>query len=246
MTMKQKPSVCLLDEDKSVGIGWEQALGEDASLHYYQDHLELFNAASANKELIPSFSCIIVGRYFKHLGIDTVTSIIPDNLKAQGAQAIFLNWQGYVTKEEVNNKFDGKLFHRYGVKWQTLRLRVQKFEKVQKNTQCKKIISTPSHQIESVPQMKSQDKALKILINETSRPIKCSEILKEMARNAYGTHKEKIEHFAYQDTDNGIKLLEAIYDRLLADKNRPSSCPSQYINSSPVIAKRILKEALYG
>ena len=234
--MKPKPLVCLLDEDPDVRHGWETSLNPDAQLFYFQDHLELFNEAASQRDLIPSFTCIILGRYFRHINLDMVASHVPDLLREQGAGPIFLNWQGYVTKEEVNVKFDGKLFHRYGVKWQTLRLRVQKFEK------SLKPFKPSSYEIKKeLPASFFSKPASSI-----SRPDKCMEILKAMARNAEGHHKEKIEFFAFKDPNTGIKLLEAIYDRLLTDKNRPSDCPSRYINSSPIIAKRILKEALFG
>jgi len=236
--MKLKPYVCLLDENPDVRQGWESSLGQDAQLFYFQDHLELFNEAARQKDLIPSFTCVIMGRYFRHINLDIVTSNVPDLLREQGAGPIFLNWQGYVTKEEVNVKFDGKLFHRYGVKWQTLRLRVQKFEKNLKPfkpvLELKKEIPVTSSYYSSKP------------ASSISRPDKCVEILKTMAKNADSAHKDKIEFFALKDPYTGMKLLEAIYDRLLTDKNRPENCPSRYINSSPIIAKRLLKEALFG
>ena len=43
-----------------------------------------------------------------------------------------------------------------------------------------------------------------------------------------------------------MRLLEAIYNKLLTDKDRPATCPSRYINSSLVIAQRMLHEALFG
>lgn len=233
--MKQKPLICLLDEDPDVRFGWETSLGVDAQLYYFQDHLELFNAAAGQKELIPSFSCVIMGRYFRHINLDVVTSNVPELLREQGAGPIFLNWQGYVTKEEVNVKFDGKLFHRFGVKWQTLRLRVQKFEKNLKSFK-------PVFEVKKEAQSHFFNKPA----SSISRPDKCLEILKTMARNAQSPHREKIEFFAFKDPKKGIELLEAIYDRLLTDKNRPENCPSRYINSSPIIAKRILKEALFS
>ena len=150
-------------------------------------------------------------------------------------RSILLNWQGYVTKDEVNSKFDGKLFHRYGVKWQTLRLRIQKFEKNQRMT--RKL--PPSKEFKITEKQRQQ-------VSSISRPDKCGEILKSMAKKATGPHREKIEFYAYHDRKTGVKLLEAIYNRLLTDKNRPETCPSWYINSSPVIAQRILKEALYS
>ena len=119
------------------------------------------------------------------------------------------------------------------LKWQTLRLRIQKHEKSQKVGK------------EGFEQSSSTFVNSRVRSKKTSRPEKCSEILKIMARNAIGVHKEKIEHYAYYDQKTGIQLLEAIYNKLLTDKDRPASCPSRYINSSPVIAQRILKEALY-
>lgn len=232
--MKEKPIVCLIDEDEHVKIGWEKSLSHDATLLYFQDHLELFNQATQDEDLIKSMSCIIIGRYFRHINLDVVNSSVTDTLRSSGAAPIFLNWQGYITKEEVNSKFDGKLFHRYGVKWQTLRLRVQKFEKSQKSDRK----SMTNHKYSGFLENRLRQEGV-------SKPERCSELLKLMARKAAGAHREKIEHYAYQDQKTGIQLLEAIYNRLLTDRNRPSTCPSRYINSSPVIAQRILHEALY-
>lgn len=226
--MKHKPIICLIDEDENVRLGWSRALSQDASLVYYQDHLELLNHATRDKGLVTSFSCIIMGRYFKHLNLDIVTSEVPDMIRKVGGGPLFLNWQGYITKEEVHSRFDGKLFHRYGVKWQTLRLRIQKFEKTLR-----------SHR-------KNMDLGRGQAIILDNKPEKCCQLLRSMAQNASGQHRDKIEFYAQHDKDTGIKLLEAIYNRLLTDKNRPSTCPSRYINSSPVIAQRILHEALFG
>lgn len=237
--MKQKPLVCLIDEDETVKKGWANALEGDATLCYYPDHFELLTQAAQDKELIASFSCIIIGRYFKHVNVDIVTSDVAETLKNSGAGPVFLNWQGYVTKDEVNTKFDGKLFHRYGVKWQTLRLRIQKFEKTQKVVVAKK--PAPVKEFKT-PVMEKPRR----YVSSISQPDKCGEILKTMARRAQGAHKEKIEFYAYHDRNAGVKLLEAIYNRLLTDKNRPETCPSRYINSSPVIAQRILREALFS
>ncbi len=233
--MKEKPIACLIDEDENVKIGWSKTLGNDANLIYFQDHLELFNQATRDETLISSFSCIIIGRYFRHINLDIVNSSVPETLRTSGAGPVLLNWQGYITKEEVNAKFDGKLFHRYGVKWQTLRLRIQKFEKSQKTT--RRTVSDEKHNGFLENRFRQQD---------ISKPEKCTELLKLMARKASGVHKEKIEYYAYQDQKTGVQLLEAIYNRLLTDKNRPSTCPSKYINSSPVIAQRILRETLYN
>ena len=73
---------------------------------------------------------------------------------------------------------------------------------------------------------------------------RCVEILKTMAHNARGSHREKIESYLAGDQKTGIQLLEAIYNRLITLRDIPQTCPSRYINSSPVIAARILEEAL--
>ncbi|MBC61117.1 MAG: hypothetical protein CMP11_01570, partial [Zetaproteobacteria bacterium] len=176
--MKEKPIVCLIDEDENVLLGWSKALGNDATLMYFQDHLELFNQATREEGLINTFSCIIIGRYFKHINLDIVTSNVTDTLRATGAGPVFLNWQGYITKEEVNARFDGKLFHRYGVKWQTLRLRIQKFDKTQKTN--RKLSLGDGHPSFLESRLRQQG---------ISKPEKCSELLKLMARRASGTHK---------------------------------------------------------
>ena len=83
--MKQKPVICLVDEDENVHKGWENSLVGDARVEYYSNHLELLNAASRNKNLMPMFSCIILGRYFKEINVDTVSSTVSEHLKNLGA-----------------------------------------------------------------------------------------------------------------------------------------------------------------
>ena len=229
--MKHKPVVCLIDEDENVRLGWSKALGQEATLVYFQDHLELLNHAARDKSMVSGFSCIIIGRFFKQLNLDVVMSEAPDMIRKISNCPLFLNWQGYITKDEVLARFDGKLFHRYGVKWQTLRMRVQKFEKT---LRTHKKSPEAGKMMEIIP------------LAHDSKPEKCCQLLRTMAKNAAGPHKEKIEFYAQHDHDTGTKLLEAIYNRLLTDKNRPSTCPSRYINSSPVIAQRILHDALFG
>lgn len=225
----------MIDEDPAVRIGWRESLDQDAVLLEFANHKELYTAVQKDKSLVAGLQCAIVGRYYKELDFDIVSSDIPLFLKEKGCGPVFLNWQGYITKEELSNGFDGKLFHRYGVKWQTLRLRIQKFEKTQKQKK------SPADMMVTVPLTRKAEKK-----KPFSKPERCGEILKIMASNADGSHREKIEYFAKHDTQSGIQLLEAIYNRLITDKNTPPTCPSRYINSSPVIAKRMLHDALYG
>lgn len=218
------------------------SLGKDADVLCYNNHLELFNAASADRDLIRSFACVIVGRYFRQIELDVVTSNISELLKAQGSGPILLNWQGYITKEEVNKKFDGKLFHRYGVKWQTLRLRIQRYEKsMQPHTDG---VIKPFTNSEASP-LRASNAMPNSMFENISRPERCMHILRIMSKNSSGRHKEKIDSYLHDDPKTGMRLLEAIYERLLTDRDRPDNCPSRYINSSPLIAKRILREALF-
>jgi hypothetical protein len=234
--MKKKPCVCVIDEDPHVGKGWKYSLGNDATLYYFPDHLALFEKAKEDAMLIPSLNCVIMGRYFKAIGLDVANSDVAEKIKSEGSGPVFLNWQGYIVKEDLNNRFDGKLFHRYGVKWQTLRLRIQKYERSQKFQKRPTVVETaPAPKPEPL-----------LETSKVSKPDRCKEVLQAMARRAQGTHRERIEFYMTQDQSSGMELLEAIYDRLVTNKNRPETCPSRYINSSPIIAKRILHEALYG
>lgn len=219
-----KPVVCLIDENPLVQVGWEKSLESNASLAYYRDHLELFKDAENKPNLISSFSCIITGKNFSHLQFDIVNSDVCEQLRKKSTGPIFLNWQGYISKDYLEKNFDGKIFHRYGVKWHTLRLRIQKLDK-------KKIVIKPQVQPSAPTKKITKDQ-------------KCFELLKSMADRAEGEHKKKIEFYAFKDPSTGIKLLEAIYTSLLTNKDRSFSCPSRYINSSPVIAAKILHDTL--
>lgn len=224
--MSDKPRVCVVDENALVKVGWERSLGHHADLFFYRDHRELSEAAEKDPLLISSFNVIILGRIYPHISLDIVNSDIPECLRKIASGPVFLNWQGYVAKTDLDRSFDGKIFHRYGIKWHTLRLRILRVER-------KKHSFEP---VRSPLKLRSQ--------TNISRSQKCRELLKLMATRAEGQHRRKIEQLAKNDTENGIKLLEAIYNKLLVDKNRPENCPSRYINSSPVIAARILRQVL--
>ena len=233
--MKKKPVVCVIDDDPRVRLGWKQSLGQDALLKAYSTCEEFVAESQDSEDLLSSLACMIIGRYFANGQQDIVTSHLPAEFRSASQGPIFLNWQGYITKDELNNSFDGKLFHRYGVKWQTLRLRIQKFEK------CQRLTRKPSAAEQGFlfPKVRTERPQV------SSRPERCSQLLRSMATKASGQHKQRIEFYAEHDQTSGIALLEAIYNRLVTDKNTPSSCPSRYINSSPVIAKRMLHDALY-
>ena len=236
--MKRKPLVCLIDQDPLVRDGWMMTLKGDADIDYFPDHLCLLNKASVSTAPLEHYSCIIMGRYYSHLHLDVVQSLVPETFRSSGAGPIFLNDQGYVSKEDLEQKFDGKLFHKYGVRWQTLRLRIQKYEK-KHHTRHQGRPPAPGQMRVARDEEDSPGGVV-------TRPERCGALLRSMASRASGSHREKIEFYADRDPSNGIRLLEAIYDRLVTDKDRPETCPSRYINSSPVIAKRILRQALYS
>ncbi len=226
-TQKPLPSVCVVDENQRVELGWRKSLGKQAVLYFYRDHFELFAHAKKDETLYKKFDCIIMGRLFPHITFDLIKSNVPETISAQSPAPIFLNWQGYVPKEELDKKFDGKIFHRYGIKWHTLRLRIQRLQR--KNDQI----------LPAMIQKTSFKEARKL-----SKLQKCQNLLRVMAEKAQGPHKDKIRFYATHDQITGIQLLEVLYNELITNKNRPMTCPSRYINSSPVIAAKILQETL--
>lgn len=221
------PRVCVIDENPKVEMGWRKSLGKNAQLYFFRDPLEFQNAIENDLKLLRSFTCIIFGRNFSEHRLDIVKSRIPQKLAKQTDVPLFLNWQGYVSKADLETQFDGKIFHRFGIKWHTLKLRIQRLQR-QKETQVTNFVRSnsdfpPSH---------------------FNRDQKCQHVLRQMAKRAHGEHRSRIEYYAQQDQETGVRLLEAIYNELLTNKNRSDSCPSRYINSSPVIATKILSAAL--
>lgn len=244
--MRVKPKVCVVDEELQVQVGWETSLSKEAALYYYKDFNELLEEAGKDEKLLPSFDCLIIGRYFKESGLDVCSSPVIDTLREKGVGAIFLNWQGYLTKEEIDSRFDGRLFNRYGVRWQTLRSRIQKIKNKKSVTGAGQ--AAPRKEPESLASPKSGVPVSKgdAVASFRSKPQRCQDLLRSMARKAGGRHKERLEYYASQNHQEGIALLEAIYNRLMTSSQGNTNCPSQYINSSPVVAKSILKQALFG
>ena len=239
--MRVKPKVCLIDEDPQVQLGWSKALNKEATVECFNDYRELLLARDKDVSLLSSFDCVIVSRYFKKTGIDICESNVIAELRTHGANAIFLNWQGYLTKEEIDAKFDGRLFNRYGVRWQTLRSRIQKIKN-------KKAPLTGQAKPEEVGQIARNTQVKSPSVSDVfqSKPQRCQDLLKIMARQAIGRHREKLEYYAVHNSTEGIALLEAIYNKLLTSTDNSTNCPSKYINSSPVVAKNILKKTLFG
>ncbi|NRA43825.1 MAG: hypothetical protein HRU09_02600 [Oligoflexales bacterium] len=222
---QENPLVCVVDEDSNVELGWRKSLGRKASLVFFDNPYSLLD--SAYEALLSNASCFILGRIFGKLDLDIVKTNIPNQVRRKVSAPIFLNWQGYIAKNDLDRFFDGKIFQRYGVKWSTLRQRMQRVGKVQ--------LVDDSH----VRVVKKSNQRFFL-----SKEQRCLELLKMMACNAQGAHRDKIESYIAHDQNTGIQLLEAIYNRLITLRDIPQTCPSRYINSSPVIAARILEEAL--
>jgi hypothetical protein len=226
----KKPTVCLIDESGDVAQGWESTLGTQVCLLVFSDPFEFIKKPVVNGE------CLIIGRSFSHLkGFELLKSSALREIRSLVKGPIFLNWQGYIPKEELETLFDGKIFHKYGIKWSTLRMRIQKsLQHLTPPPQVGKVSLAP---LGGGQQRKK---------NLSSKDERCQDLLKLMASRASYPFKEKMIFFAYENPKMGRELLEAIYNRLLTERNLPENCPSQYINSSPRIAVRILQETLSG
>lgn len=221
------PNICVIDEDQDVKAAWQQSFGEQARLYYYSDPDAFFTDMNGTNVDI-KFQCVIISRLFSKFNLDIVDTNIPRQIKAQTKSPIFLNWQGYIQRKQLDDLFDGKIFQRYGVKWHTLKLRINRLQKIQKSASDQTIV----HRNDSFE------------LKKRSKSEKCQQILHSMIEKADGQNRRKLEFFAFKNPKKGIELLEAIYNRLITSKETPSTCPSQYINSSPIIAARILHDAL--
>ncbi|MCB9228943.1 MAG: hypothetical protein H6618_04960 [Deltaproteobacteria bacterium] len=260
--MKVKAKVCVVDEDDQVRAGWEQALNGEITLLLCRDFDQLMEEAGQDASLLASLDCLITGRYFEASGLDICNSPLIKTLRNAGVGAIFLNWQGYLTKEQIEASFDGRLFNRYGVRWQTLRSRVQKIrgkqpqtalspegvEELSQNGAKKGTHKSRSSAAEKKQEEKARARqtAAAAAAAVRTKPQRCQELLRCMATKAAGHHREKLEYYASHNHQEGIALLEAIYNRLMISSQGEERCPSRYINSSPVVAKSILRQALFG
>jgi len=223
----ENPRVCIVDEDRRVQETWEKSLGSRVRVYYFSSPGELLEREVAQKFFMDSMVCIVIGRLYNNRSLDIVRTEYPAKIRQHTGVPIFLNWQGYIDKNDLDTFFDGKIYQRYGVKWVTLRHRILRLNRPQKS-----LIEPYSHGKSSIRLLKPNREQL------------CLELLKKMADNSSGEHQARLEHYACHDLKTGIKLLEAVYNRLMTSKDIPPTCPSRYLNSSPVIAARILERAL--
>ena len=105
-------------------------LNTEAELHYFDHPLKLVQEVRKKSEYLSSFECLIIGRYINDARgtLDILNSDYPDRFRELGLNVLFLNWQGYLTKQEIEAKFDGRLFNRYGVRWQILEFGFKKLK----------------------------------------------------------------------------------------------------------------------
>lgn len=224
----EQPRVCIVDEEQRVQLGWESSLGPRVKLFYFSSPEELLNYEKAHSFFLDSMVCIITSRLFNQKTSDIVQSDFPRQLREKTNAPIFLNWQGYIDKNELERHFDGKIYQRYGVKWITLKHRIMRIGKSRQQYLGDQQLNVHHSFRPAGP----------------SREHLCMDLLKKMAENAEGSHKARLEYYIFKDIKTGIMLLEAVYNRLMTSKEIPATCPSRYLNSSPVIAARILEQAL--
>ena len=291
---KTKTKVCVVDSDPMVLQGWKNALASEADCVVFADHRELARMLQAEPGAVAQYSCVVIGRYLGAENFDVVDSNLPELLREQGVSAVFINWPGFLPKEVIENRFEGRLFNRYGVRWGTLRGRIIRAQKGNGPVLAARDISPPESSASSCPggestgvvsslrrvdesaatnnaaEAPSRGEAGRSLVpgvvvsvnrpkaplatvsffasngRMVPRPQRCKRLLEAMARQAAGGHREKLQQLAKKDFAQGVEFLEAIYNRLLVSRDRSNSCPSRYINSSPLIAKNILATALFG
>ena len=95
---QENPLVCVVDEDSNVELGWRKSLGRKASLVFFDNPYSLLD--SAYEALLSNASCFILGRIFGKLDLDIVKTNIPNQVRRKVSAPIFLNWQGYIAKND--------------------------------------------------------------------------------------------------------------------------------------------------
>ena len=235
----KKPKICLVDNELDVRKGWEESLKPQAIVDSFKNHIDLLEKINSKKVDISSYQCIIFGRYYDDFKLDILDINIPHFLRKMSKRPTFLNWQGYVAKSQLEKCFDGKIFYRFGIRWATLRDRIKRvqlsfdpsFSGVQDFFYTGK-----KAQVTDLEKKKSGGE---------NKYYRCKNLLKYMADNASGRHRQSLQFFAEQDLNKGLQFLEIMYRKLNTNLELPEDCPSQYINTSPIIAKRILRETLF-
>lgn len=259
--MKIKPIICIVDEDISLLECWNDVLDADVEVSYFSDPVKLLESCLSNSERpLNDYACIILGRKFQGGKIDTCKEDWCYQIRRRGGKILLLNWDGPITKGDLEGRFDGKIFHRHGVTWAHLRSRLLKLSQcptgyitseaianAQFNSFRKDLKDRSRNSSENLKkELRNDVSSFDYLQNERGQ--KCKKLLLLMASSAKGQHRDLLLNYANQNSIKGEQLLEALYNRLLlaSTKGFSDNCPSKYINSSPVVAKNILREALVG
>ena len=101
----EQPRVCIVDEEQRVQLGWESSLGPRVKLFYFSSPEELLNYEKAHSFFLDSMVCIITSRLFNQKTSDIVQSDFPRQLREKTNAPIFLNWQGYIDKNELEKLY---------------------------------------------------------------------------------------------------------------------------------------------
>ena len=237
-TVPEYPKVCIVDEDPRVQAGWKSILGPKVRSFFFNSPDQLLDFNDRQHFFLDSLACLVISRLFEKKTLDIVCSDIPYKIRLKTNAPLFLNWQGYIGREELEKNFDGKVYQKYGVRWVTLKQRIARIKKSRQPAEK----GQPGRS-EGNPPLSSPPPSP--ASPEPSRESLCLDLLRQMAANASGEHRLRIESYIARDLKTGIMFLEAIYNRLLVSRDIPPTCPSRYLNSSPVIATRALEKALY-
>ncbi|MDD9952655.1 MAG: hypothetical protein OXT67_13935 [Zetaproteobacteria bacterium] len=259
--MKINPNICLVDEDSTLKDSWKLALDAEVELSFFSDPVKLLEqCAAAPKGFLSQYACIVLGRKFQGGRIDICKDDWCHQIRQKGAKLLLLNWDGPITKGDLEGRFDGKIFHRRGVTWAHLRSRIMKMQsnpnhgflgassRSQSRHKPSLAESSSTMTVAKSSAIESQVSMGRLEDLKLERSHKCKKILLAMAESAHGQHRDLLLNYATLNHDKGRQLLEAIYNRLLlaSTKGFSEDCPSRYINSSPVVAKNLLREALIG
>jgi hypothetical protein len=247
--MATRLRICLIDEDPKVQLGWEQTLQPHIEVIVFKHPEEALHFFDKYERSQPMFECIVVARFFIN-NLDLLNSDFSEKLSRKALCPILLNWQGYVGVSKLGKKFDGKVFHRFGVKWQTLKVRLQKMDSYLRHQESKLFLMNKkipkNFLIMNSSTAAPQKGTLRSFASsfQQAKQRKCSELLLLMATHSDQTMRASLVDCVEKDLEKGIQFLESLYNRLITYREHPPNSPSRYLNTSPVVAARMIREAL--
>jgi hypothetical protein len=210
--------ICLIDEHEPRFAAWQRSLGAEVKVWYFRDPGSFLVAAESAAEPLPRFYCLIAARNFARESIDLLYSPLAARLKEQADCPLFLSWPGPTAILGKQHLIDGIISQPFGINLAALHIKIKRLAKKQLS--------------------------LEGIAATSSRERRCQQLFRHMAQQAQGSHRRILEKYAAEPGEQGIELLENLYQRLLAQKETPAQCPSRYIHTSPLLALRLLKETL--